>query len=117
MKKFFGCFVALLMVAALGVGSALAYGTTTFTENGVKYTVSDSLTTHNGGGNLSATAKCVITPTIRHYSTADIRNGSSGGTVVYSSGRNWATATTTSAYVIGELQDGKNLKAFGWWGH
>lgn len=119
LKKLIRCTLLAVVLCALLGTIAFAYGTATFVENGVTYTATDHASVYYSGANndtICVDASCKINPTIRHYSTADIRLGSRTGTVVATSGRQWTDGVTSSASCSAP-RSRSDLKGFGWWGH
>lgn len=117
-KNIRSMLMAVVLCALIGT-VAFAYGTATFVENGVTYTATDHASVYYSGANndsICVNASCEIKPTIRHYSTADIRIGSRTGTVVATSGRQWTDGVTSSASCCAP-RSRSDLKGFGWWGH
>lgn len=121
-KKVIGLLI-IASVVALTIATAFAYGEATFEENGIKYTATDGcgyMTKYIGTSPYGywwedVNAHCDITPTIRHYSTADIRK-SRIGAVHATSGRCWSDTKTSSAHCGNKIPD-LDYKGYGWWGH
>lgn len=123
MKKSTFRLLILTSVLVLSVTTAFAYGTTTFTENDIKYTCTDACSfgwqyigvEPYGYLYENVYASCDISPTIYHYSTADIRK-SRTSSVYATSGRVWKTAQTTNAHCQSSIPD-SSYNGYGWWGH